>query len=89
MTVRRTEQRVVLLQLERLMAYPLVRLVIETGRLSLHGWHYVIEHGEIQIFQGQRGRFYRLPRPPKAAPSPMHLTLNMVVKSSANQRAVG
>ena len=31
--------------------------MVETGRLSLHGWHYVIEHGEIQIFQGQRGRF--------------------------------
>lgn len=55
--LRRTEQRVVVLQLERLMAYPMVRREVEAGRLTLHGWHYVIEHGEIHIFDVQQGRF--------------------------------
>ncbi|MEO7106610.1 MAG: carbonic anhydrase [Rhodoferax sp.] len=55
--LRRTEQRVVVLQLERLMAYPMVRREVEAGRLTLHGWHYVIEHGEIHIFDVLEGRF--------------------------------
>lgn len=53
----RTEQRSVVLQLERLMAYPMVRREVETGNLTLHGWHYVIEDGEIHIFDVQRGQF--------------------------------
>ena len=55
--IRRTEQRVVVLQLERLMAYPMVRREVEAGRLTLHGWHYVIEDGEIHIFDVQQGNF--------------------------------
>jgi len=53
----RTEQRAVVLQLERLMAYPMVRREVEAGRLTLHGWHYVIEHGEIHVFDAQKGDF--------------------------------
>jgi carbonic anhydrase len=53
----RTEQRSVVLQLERLMAYPMVRRNIEAGTLTLHGWHYVIEEGEIYVFDVQQGRF--------------------------------
>jgi carbonic anhydrase len=43
--LRRTEQRAVVLQLERLMDYPMVRERVEAGRLALHGWHDVIEEG--------------------------------------------
>jgi carbonic anhydrase len=53
----RTEQRAVVLQLERLMAYPMVRREVEAGRLTLHGWHYVIEQGEIHVFDAQKGDF--------------------------------
>ena len=56
-SIRRTEQRVVVLQLERMMAYPMVRREVEAGRLTLHGWHYVIEDGEIHIFDVQQGSF--------------------------------
>jgi carbonic anhydrase len=55
--LRRTEQRAVVLQLERLMDYPMVRERVEAGRLSLHGWHYVIEDGEVHVFDVQRGAF--------------------------------
>ena len=55
--LRRTEQRVVVLQLERLMDYPMVRREVEAGRLTLHGWHYVIEEGEIHIFDVSQGNF--------------------------------
>lgn len=54
---RRTEQRAVVLQLERLMGYPMVRRQVEAGALSLHGWHYVIEDGEIHVFDALQGGF--------------------------------
>ena len=53
----RSEQRAVVLQLERLMDYPMVRRRVESGYLTLHGWHYVIEQGEIHVFDAQRGDF--------------------------------
>ena len=55
--MRRTEQRSVVLQLERLMDYPMVRREVEGGKLTLHGWHYVIEAGEIHIFDVRQGNF--------------------------------
>jgi carbonic anhydrase len=53
----RTEQRAVVLQLERLMEYPFVRRSVEAGQLSLHGWHYVIEDGEVHVFDAEQGAF--------------------------------
>lgn len=55
--LRRTEQRAVVLQLERLMDYPMVKRHVEAGKLSLHGWHYVIEDGEIHVFDAAQGDF--------------------------------
>jgi carbonic anhydrase len=55
--LRRTEERSVVLQLERLMDYPMVRSRVERGELALHGWHYVIEDGEVNVFDVQQGRF--------------------------------
>lgn len=55
--LRRTEQRAVVLQLERLMDYPMVRTRVEAGRIVLHGWHYVIEEGEVHVFDVASGRF--------------------------------
>jgi carbonic anhydrase len=55
--LRRTEQRAVVLQLERLMDYPMVRERVERRELALHGWHYVIEDGEVHVFDVQRGGF--------------------------------
>ena len=55
--LHRTEQRAVVLQLERLMDYPMDRREVEAGNLTLHGWHYVIEDGEIHVFDAQKGDF--------------------------------
>jgi len=55
--LRRTEQRSVVLQLERLMGYPMVRERVEAGQLKLHGWHYVIEDGEVHVFDVRSGSF--------------------------------
>ena len=55
--LRCTEQRAVVMQLERLMDYPMVRERVEAQQLSLHGWHYVLEDGEVHVFDVQRGGF--------------------------------
>ncbi|MDC8786071.1 carbonic anhydrase [Roseateles koreensis] len=55
--LRRTEERSVVLQLERLMDYPMVRARVERGQISLHGWHYVIEAGEVHVFDVNLGHF--------------------------------
>lgn len=55
--LHRTEQRAVVLQLERLMDYPMVRRSVEAGHLSLHGWHYVIVSGQVHVFDAALGAF--------------------------------
>jgi carbonic anhydrase len=55
--LRRTEQRAVVLQLERLMDYPMVRQRVQARQMTLHGWHYVIEDGEVHVFDVKSGAF--------------------------------
>jgi carbonic anhydrase len=55
--LRRTEQRSVVLQLERLMDYPMVRSRVEAGALFLRGWHYLIEEGKVLVLDVESGRF--------------------------------
>jgi carbonic anhydrase len=70
-SLRRTEQRSVVLQLERLMSYPMVRSEVENGKLFLHGWHYVIEAGEVLVLDIDTGRFNPTSAQPHAAFSPV------------------
>lgn len=70
--LRRTEQRAVVLQLERLMDYPMVRERVEARQLSLHGWHYVIEDGEVHVFDVLRGAFVAASRAEHAGTGPYH-----------------
>jgi carbonic anhydrase len=55
--LRRTEQRSILLQLERLIAYPMIASRIDAGHLFLHGWHYVIEDGQVLVLDVESGAF--------------------------------
>ena len=68
--LRRTEQRAIVLQLERLMDYPMVREKVEAGALTLHGWHYVIEDGEVHVFDVGRGAFVPASRSDHAGTGP-------------------
>ena len=55
--LRRTEQRSVALQLERLMDYPMVRRRVEAGEIYLRGWYYVIEEGKVLVLKLETGQF--------------------------------
>lgn len=48
--LRRVEQRSVVLQLEHLLTFPMVRSRVERGELFLHGWHYHIGSGLVLAF---------------------------------------
>ncbi len=53
----RTEQRSIVIQLERLMGYPMVATRVEQETLFLHGWHYLIEDGRILVLDVASGSF--------------------------------
>lgn len=70
--LRRTEQRSVVLQLERLMDYPLVSRRVAEGKLFLHGWHYLIDEGHVLVLDIHSGSFEAVTALPvvTAAPRP-------------------
>ena len=55
--LRRTEQRSIAIQLDRLMTFPMVAERVEAGTVSLHGWHYVIEEGRVDVLDVDAGVF--------------------------------
>jgi len=54
----------VLAQLANLQTHPSVRLALEEGRVTLHGWVYDIESGSIDAFDGSTGSFVSLANDP-------------------------
>lgn len=55
--LRRVEQRSVVLQMEHLLTYPMVRERLDRGELKLHGWHYRIGLGEVSALDPASGEF--------------------------------
>lgn len=57
--LRRTERRSIVVQLKHLMEFPFVRDAVDAGRLALHGWHYIVEEGALDILDVESARFVR------------------------------
>lgn len=55
--LRRTEQLSIAIQLEHLLTFPMVSERVERGTISLHGWHYVIEEGRVDVLDVAAGIF--------------------------------
>ncbi len=51
------EQNNVVEQLKHLMTYPYIWQKVDSGQLELGGWHYIIETGEIFIYDMDTGEF--------------------------------
>ena len=60
----------VIAQLANLKTHPSVRLALEQGRLTLHGWVYDIESGSIDLLDGATNRFVPLVDHPHACAMP-------------------
>lgn len=54
----------VIAQLANIQTHPSVRLALEEGRVTLHGWIYDIESGLIEAFDGSTGTFMSLAENP-------------------------
>jgi carbonic anhydrase len=54
---RLTERANVLVQLDRLAAYPFIEEKHRRGEIGLSGWHYVIPGGEVYIYNRDNERF--------------------------------
>jgi carbonic anhydrase len=39
------------------MDFPNVRAGVEAGEIALHGWHYMIEDGQVHILDVEKGEF--------------------------------
>ena len=50
----------------------MVRIRVEARQLSLHGWHYVIEDGEVHVFDVKRGAFVAASDADNAGTGPYH-----------------
>lgn len=54
---RAAEQAAILLSLENLHTFPFITDRIKQGKLSLHGWYFDIEQGELLTYQPKDGAF--------------------------------
>jgi carbonic anhydrase len=52
-----TEKLSIIVQLERLLSFPMVRERVEAGSLTLHGWYFVVATGEVLVLDFATGTF--------------------------------
>lgn len=57
---RACERAGVRTSLTNLMTFPFIRQRVEEGRLSLYGWYYDLENGELMQYDPDKDRFYDL-----------------------------
>ena len=57
---RACERAGVRTSLTNLMTFPFIRQRVEEGRLSLYGWYYDLENGELMQYDPEKERFYDL-----------------------------
>ena len=57
MKLRLTEKLSVISQIENLLTYPSVKSKVNAGELSIHGWMYDIESGEIEFYDAESSQF--------------------------------
>ena len=51
------EQAAILVSLENLLTFPFVRQRVETGVLTLHGWYFDMERGDLLSYLPETGQF--------------------------------
>ena len=55
--LRQTEKLSIIVQMERLLTFPMVREKVESGSLTLHGWYFVVATGEVLVLDIGSGKF--------------------------------
>ena len=57
--LRTTERLSIIVQLERLLTFPMVRERVEAGAVTLHGWYFDVASGEVLVLDFATGNFAR------------------------------
>ncbi|HLP98131.1 MAG TPA: carbonic anhydrase [Sideroxyarcus sp.] len=57
---RACEQRSILVSMDNLMTFPWIRERVENGSLTLHGWYFDIEHGQLLRYEAATRDFVAL-----------------------------
>lgn len=55
--LRWLEKAAIGLSLRNLQSFPWIAERVQAGKLALHGWHFDLQHGQIQALDGTSGRF--------------------------------
>lgn len=55
--LRMCEQEALLVSLQNLMTFPWIRQRVAAGKLSIHGWYFSIESGELLAYNQNSGQF--------------------------------
>ncbi len=55
--LRMTEKLSIIVQLERLLTFPMIRERVESGQLTLHGWYFVVATGQVLVLDFATGTF--------------------------------
>lgn len=67
--LRWLEKSAVGLSVRNLQSFPWIADRIQAGRLALHGWHFDLQHGQLQAMDGTSGRFSAVPAGELPAPA--------------------
>lgn len=55
--LRLTEKLSVVKQMENLLTYPSVKKRVDSGEITLHGWHYDIKTGNVEVYNSETSQF--------------------------------
>ena len=58
--LRLTEKLSIMKQIDNILTYPIIKTRFEAGTLSIHGWYYDIETGNIDYYNADAGEFLPL-----------------------------
>lgn len=64
---RACEQGAIALSLENLRSFPWIHERVEAGEMTLHGWYFDLEHGELLEYDAATGKFVALVARPNGA----------------------
>jgi len=69
--LRLTTEQNILIQIENLETYPLIRARLHGGQLNIYAWFYEIETGKILAYNASQGEFIPLEEGPFTVPDPL------------------
>jgi carbonic anhydrase len=65
-----TERQIVMMSVENVLEYPMIKKAVADGRLTVNGWLFDLEKGALHQYQPETGSFAQISAPPQKKPRP-------------------